>query len=87
MVIARRYDVAERDERNRALGRAGEELVLEHERQSLATVGRCDLADRVRWISDEVCDSAGFDITSFHPDGKSRLIEVKATNGWERTPF
>ena len=27
------------------------------------------------------------DIASFAPDGRLRLIEVKTTNGWERTPF
>jgi hypothetical protein len=30
---------------------------------------------------------AGYDIQSFDPDGSDRLIEVKTTNGWERTPF
>jgi hypothetical protein len=34
--IARKFDVAGRDERNRALGRAGEERVLAHERAALA---------------------------------------------------
>ena len=87
MAIARRYNVAERDERNRALGRAGEELVLRHERQSLRIAGRSDLAERVQWTSEEMGDGAGFDIASFHADGKDRLIEVKTTNGWERTPF
>lgn len=32
-------------------------------------------------------DGAGYDIESFAPDGRPRLIEVKTTNGWERTPF
>ena len=32
-------------------------------------------------------NGAGYDIRSFEPDGKDRLIEVKTTNGWERTPF
>jgi len=85
--IARKYDVAERDERNRALGRAGEERVLEHETASLRAAGRADLARRVRWISEEEGDGAGYDIASFMPDGQTRLIEVKTTNGWERTPF
>lgn len=87
MAIARRYDVAERDERNRVLGRRGEELVVRHERQSLMQAGRRDLAERVRWISDIDGDGAGFDIASYLPDGRERLIEVKTTNGWERTPF
>ena len=85
--IARKYDVAERDERNRALGRAGEERVLEHEAASLRAAGRADLACQVRWISEEEGDGAGYDIASFRPDGQARLIEVKTTNGWERTPF
>jgi hypothetical protein len=85
--IARKYDVAQRDERNRALGRAGEERVLEHEAASLRAAGRADLARKVRWISEEEGDGVGYDIASFRPDGQTRLIEVKTTNGWERTPF
>ena len=85
--IAQKFDVAGRDERNRALGRAGEERVLAHERAALRSVGRDDLARKVRWVSDEDGDGAGYDIASFAPDGRSRLIEVKTTNGWERTPF
>jgi hypothetical protein len=85
--IARKYNVAERDARNRALGLAGEERVLAHERASLVAAGRRDLADRIRWVSTLDGDGAGYDIRSFDVDGSSRLIEVKTTNGWERTPF
>ncbi|MCE8418409.1 DUF3883 domain-containing protein [Rhodovulum sulfidophilum] len=85
--IARKFDVAGRDERNRALGRAGEERVLAHEQATLKAAGRDDLARKVRWVSEEDGDGAGYDIASYAPDGRSRLIEVKTTNGWERTPF
>lgn len=85
--IARKFDVAARDARNRTLGRAGEECVLAHERSVLEVAGRDDLARKVRWVSEEDGDGAGYDIASFAPDGRSRLIEVKTTNGWERTPF
>lgn len=85
--IARKFDVAGRDERNRALGRAGEERVLTHEQSVLRSAGRDDLARKVRWVSEEEGDGAGYDIASFAPDGRTRLIEVKTTNGWERTPF
>jgi len=85
--IARKYDVAERDARNRALGRAGEELVLHHERTRLRSERRDDLADKVRWTAVQDGDGAGYDIFSFEQDGRERLIEVKTTNGWERTPF
>ncbi len=84
---ARRFDVAGRDERNRALGRAGEERVLAHERAVLASAGRDDLAERIIWVSQDEGDGAGYDIASFSTDGRRRLIEVKTTNGWERTPF
>ncbi len=85
--VARKFDVAGRDERNRALGRAGEERVIAHERSVLKVAGRDDLARKVRWVSEEDGDGAGYDIASFTPDGQERLIEVKTTNGWERTPF
>ena len=85
--IAAKFDVAARDERNRALGRAGEECVLAHERAALKSAGRDDLARKIRWVSEEDGDGAGYDIASFAPDGRPRLIEVKTTNGWERTPF
>ena len=87
MAIARQFDVAERDARNRALGRAGEERVLAHEHANLIGAGRPDLAERIRWVSHVDGDGAGYDIESFDTDGASRLIEVKTTNGWERTPF
>jgi len=87
IATARKFDVAERDERNRALGRAGEERALAHEKAVLAGSGRSDLASKVRWVSDEDGDGAGYDIASYAPDGRPRLIEVKTTNGWERTPF
>lgn len=85
--VARHFDVAGRDERNRALGHAGEERVFHHERQMLKQHDRDDLARRVRWVSKEDGDGAGYDISSFTPEGRERLIEVKTTNGWERTPF
>ena len=85
--VARRFDVAGRDERNRALGHAGEERVFQNERQTLRQHGREDLARRVRWVSKEDGDGAGYDIASFTIEGRDRLIEVKTTNGWERTPF
>jgi len=85
--VAKKFDVAGRDERNRALGRAGEERVVAHEQSALKIAGRDDLARKVRWVSEEDGDGAGYDIASFTPDGQERLIEVKTTNGWERTPF
>ncbi len=85
--VAKKFDFVDRDQRNRALGRAGEERALAHERATLTAAGRTDLARRVRWVSEDEGDGAGYDIASFSPGGSVRLIEVKTTNGWERTPF
>lgn len=86
-VIGRKVDVAQRDARNRALGLAGEERVFLNERTVLRAAGRDDLARKVRWTSQEDGDGFGYDIASFDEIGAERLIEVKTTNGWERTPF
>lgn len=87
LAVARRFDIPGRDARNRTLGLAGEEMVVSFERGQLRQKGRDDLAQRVRWTSREDGDGAGYDIESFTPEGTPRLIEVKTTNGWERTPF
>ena len=87
IATARKFDAAGRDERNRALGRAGEKCALAHEKAVLTGAGRSDLASKVRWVSEEDGDGAGYDIASYVPDGRRRLIEVKTTNGWDRTPF
>ena len=78
---------AMRDFRSHALGAAGEEWVLDLEREGLHRSGRDDLAENVRWVSRVDGDSAGYDIRSFRPDGADRLIEVKTTNLGARTPF
>jgi Domain of unknown function (DUF3883) len=85
--LVRKFDPVERDLRNRSLGRAGEEFVLEIERKKLEKLQRPDLLKKIRWVSAEEGDGAGYDILSFEPDGRERLIEVKTTNGAARTPF
>jgi Domain of unknown function (DUF3883) len=85
--LVRKFDPVERDLRNRSLGRAGEEFVLEIERKKLEKLQRPDLSKKIRWVSSEEGDGAGYDILSFEPDGRERLIEVKTTNGAARTPF
>src|SRR6185437_3349939 len=67
--------------------RDGEELVFHHERQRLQRLDRPDLAKKIRWISEELGDGAGYDILSFDPSGKERLLEVKTTVGADVTPF
>jgi len=76
-----------RDFQAKQLGDAGEEWVVNLERGTLWRLGRPDLADKVRWTAREDGDGAGYDVTSFFPDGRQRLIEVKTTNYGIRTPF
>ncbi len=80
-------DVAGRDAANRALGRSGEQFVVELERAELHRAGRSDLAERVRWVADLDGDGLGYDVLSFSPDGSELHIEVKTTNGPKTAPF
>ncbi len=85
--LVQKFDPVERDHRNRSLGKAGEEFVLELERRLLTDAGLPQLAQKVRWIATEEGDGAGYDVLSFSRAGGERLIEVKTTNGSARTPF
>lgn len=85
--LVQKFDPVERDHRNRTLGRAGEEFVIYVERRRLVAADRPDLAKKIRWISDEDGDGAGYDVLSFDPAGREKLLEVKTTNGSARTPF
>jgi len=85
--LVRKFDPVERDHRNRSLGKAGEEFVVNLERRRLAEADRSDLARKVRWVAAEDGDGAGFDVLSFDFSGQQRLLEVKTTNGAARTPF
>lgn len=85
--LVRKFDYAERDLQNRSLGTAGEEFVLNFEKQQLNLAGRADLSNNVRWISKEEGDGAGYDILSYTDRGDKKFIEVKTTIGKSRTPF
>lgn len=85
--LVRKFDPAARDARNRQLGLAGEQKVLEFERHRLFSEDRSDLARKVRWVAQEDGDGAGYDILSFDSVGQERLLEVKTTSGHQTTPF
>lgn len=80
-------DYAAVDARNRALGHAGELLVLEYERQDLRAHGQADLAECVRHVAMIEGDGAGYDIQSYLPTGTVKYIEVKTTRGSHDTAF
>lgn len=80
-------DYAAREASNRKLGEAGELLVLDFERQRLIAVGCEHLADRVEHVAKTKGDGLGYDIHSYEPNGRDRLIEVKTTAFAKETPF
>ncbi|HVT45024.1 MAG TPA: DUF3883 domain-containing protein [Thermoanaerobaculia bacterium] len=84
---ARNVDYFLREAHNRSLGSAGEEFVVELERDRLTRAGEVNLADRVEWSSRERGDGIGYDILSFEPTGRERFIEVKTTSFGKETPF
>ena len=80
-------DYLERETRNRSLGQAGENLVMEFEARRLHALGAATLANRIEHVSKTKGDGAGFDILSFEPGGRERFIEVKTTAYIAETPF
>ena len=77
----------ERESRNSSLGAAGEEFVLKLESRRLWQQGRRRLADRVEHVARTQGDGLGYDILSFEPNGRERMIEVKTTRFGSMTPF
>ena len=80
-------DYLAREARNRSLGRAGEEFVLELEVRRLHMAGKKALSERVEHVAATRGDGLGYDVLSFEEDGRERLIEVKTTSFGELTPF
>ena len=84
----RKIDFAERDARNRQMGKLSEQFVCDLERYRLKMAGRDDLAQRVVWASQDIGDGLGFDILSFdEADDSERMLEVKATGLGKFFPF
>ena len=80
-------DYALRESKNRKLGLLGEELVLNYEKESLISLGKEDLAEKIIHTSQVEGDGAGYDIKSFNEDGSTKYIEVKTTRGNINTDF
>lgn len=84
-ITLRKLDFAEKEQENKRLGEAGENFVVNLEKQKLVEIGRTDL--EVRWVSKDKGDGLGYDISSFDKNGNEILIEVKTTNGGNSVPF
>jgi len=77
----------ELEARNASLGAAGEEFVMALEHRRLWDAGARHLAERIEHVAKTQGDGLGYDIASFEPDGRERLIEVKTTSFGALTPF
>ncbi len=77
----------EREARNAALGRLGEEFVVDFERAWLTRLGCDRFVDRVEHVAVTKGDGLGFDVRSFDEDGSDKFIEVKTTAYGKQTPF
>ena len=80
-------DYLEREARFRALGKAGEEFVVQLEQQRLERAGEGQLASKVEHVSRTRGDGLGYDVLSYEIEGRERLIEVKTTKHGKETPF
>lgn len=86
--IGRRVDFAALEANNRSLGSAGEMAIVEFERRTHQSVGRVDLASRVRHAAVEDGDGLGYDVLSFDAVSADPLfIEVKTTRYSRELPF
>ena len=80
----------EQDERDREIGRRGEELVYREELEKVKKLGYPE--SRVEWISEQN-PGADHDIRSVDSDGENLFIEVKSTAGkdgrfqWSKNEF
>ncbi|MCB2312328.1 DUF3883 domain-containing protein [Clostridium tagluense] len=80
---ARKVDFEEINKRNRELGAMGEIFVLQFE---IGRLGK-EIGDKVRHVSEDDGDGAGYDILSYNEAGEIRFLEVKTTTGSLETPF
>jgi hypothetical protein len=72
-----RFDFEENNRRNTVNGARAEDLVINFEKKRLRSIGRADLAGKIRRVSLDN-DYLGYDISSFDENGWERKIEVKS---------
>ena len=79
-------DYIETNKANKTLGVEGELFVLEYEKECVKKYN-LPLAKCVRHISVDEGDGLGYDILSYDSQGNEIYIEVKTTEGGEKTSF
>jgi hypothetical protein len=73
-----KLDYEKKNEDTKKIGDRGEQIVLKYEIEQLRVQKKNKLAKKVEMVS-LMDDMAGYDILSYFPDGRKKLIEVKAT--------
>jgi hypothetical protein len=71
--------------KNRKTGETAEKIVLKAEQERLINLGRVELSEKVKIISEDM--SLGFDILSYDEDGTERQIEVKGSTSEDLFAF
>lgn len=71
-------DFEKENRRHALLGKRGENIVFDIEREYFEKQGKHAVAQKINWASKED-SSLGYDILSFDDEGKEKYIEVKAT--------
>ncbi len=84
-LLTRNY--LETESRNRSLGLAGEEFIMQYEHERLWRSGKRKLAEQIEHVAKTKGDGLGYDIRSFAESGQERFIEVKTTRYGSLTPF
>lgn len=85
--VAKKTDFLKKAKNQKKLGYTGELMVLKYEKDFLKNNGREDLSQKVKHVSEDEGDGAGYDILSYEIDGTEKYIEVKTTTGDSVTPF
>ena len=69
-----------RSDRSAFIGRKGEKIVFDFEKEKFRKINLNNLSEKVRWHA-ELNEKPGYDITSFDDNGDEIFIEVKSSSG------
>ena len=75
------YNFEGEAKKNSAVGKKGEDLVVEYEKMKLIAEGRNDLAEKVFATRNIAGNAERFDVLSYDKDENEKYIEVKTTKG------
>ena len=85
-----KIDYLKKAKKDAEAGLLGEELVLQYEKERLASNGMIEYVDEIKWVSQE-SDRYGYDIISYNKDSLGKIreikIEVKTTTSKVDTEF